>query len=71
MSVTTTTRGFVHLHRAALTIAIICIAFAVTAGLVVARLLTDSPAAPASSVSTVDVGSVDNGCQMAKPAQPC
>jgi hypothetical protein len=73
MSVTVrpTTRGFVHVHRAALTIVILSIAFAVAVGLLTARLLSDSTPAPASSVSTVHVGSTDDGCQMAKPAQPC
>lgn len=65
------TRGFVHVHRAALTIVILSIALAVTIGLLTARGVTDSRPAPATSVPTVHLDPIDGGCQPIRPAQPC
>jgi hypothetical protein len=46
-------------HRAALVIALLAMALAVTAGLLVARLVSDAAPAPATSVSTVHLPTID------------
>ena len=73
MSTTTraATRGFVHVHRAALTVVVLSIALVVTLGLLTARLVTDSTPAPTTPVPTVHLSPVYGGCQPTRPAQPC
>jgi hypothetical protein len=72
MSVTVApARSWIHLHRAALAIVLLSMALAATLGLLAARLVTAAvPVAPAS-VSGVHLEPTDNGCQLARPGQPC
>jgi hypothetical protein len=67
-------------HRAALVIVLLAMALAATAGLLVARIVSDAGAAPATSVSTVHVPrfvpvptpAQDNCPQMGRRGQtPC
>jgi hypothetical protein len=55
MSVTVHTPHFVwaRAHRAALVIVLLAMALAATTGLLIARIVSDAGAAPATSVSTV------------------
>ena len=71
VTVAASARGFAYIHRAALAIVILAMALATTLGVLVARILTESTPIPASSVSTVHLQPTDNGCQLARPGQPC
>ena len=66
--------GWVRTHVAALTIILLSIALAASVTLLVVRLTTSSSPVPVTTVS--DEGGkplppVDNGCQIARPGQPC
>lgn len=63
-------RGWVHLHRAALVIVVLCMALAATLGLLAARAFTGSTPVPASSVTIGHVPPVDNQCQLQRPGRP-
>jgi hypothetical protein len=73
MSVTVApTRSWIHTHRAALAIVLLSMALAATLGLLAARLVVPGavPIAP-TSVTGVHLEPTDNGCQVARPGQPC
>jgi hypothetical protein len=64
-------QSWARIHRAALVIIVLSLALAASLGVLAARLVTGAvPAAP-SSVSTVHLTPTDNGCQLARPGQPC
>jgi hypothetical protein len=76
MSVTVHTPQFIwaRAHRAALVIVLLAMALAAIGGLLVARLVSDAAAAPATSVSTVHVptSGQDNCPQMGRRGEtPC
>jgi hypothetical protein len=62
--------NWIGVHRAAVAIVILSVALAVTLGLLVASLVADSPRA-AAGPAVVQLDPVDNGCQLARPGQPC
>jgi hypothetical protein len=66
-------RVWTRAHRAALAIAVLGLALAATLGVLLATLLTGaaSPAVPGTSVSGTHLSPTDNGCQLARPGQPC
>jgi hypothetical protein len=73
MSVTVSApaRHWARVHRAALAIVLLSMALAACLGLLAARLVSGAvPAAPASTTG-VHLQVTDNGCQVARPGQPC
>jgi hypothetical protein len=73
MSVTVSApaRNWARVHRAALAIVVLSLALAASLGLLAARLVTGAvPVAPAST-SGVHLQVTDDGCQVARPGQPC
>lgn len=65
------TSSWARVHRAALAIILLSLALAASLGLLAARLVSNAvPVAPAS-VSGVHLQPTDNGCQTARPGQPC
>jgi hypothetical protein len=64
-------RSWARIHRAALAIIVLSVALAASLGLLAARLVSNAaPVAPAS-VTDVHLQPTDNGCQLARPGQPC
>jgi hypothetical protein len=63
--------GWVRAHRAAIVILVLELALAATLGVLAARLVSGPGPAPATSVSNVHLQPTDNGCQLARPGQPC
>jgi hypothetical protein len=55
-------------HRILLAVALLCVAFAATAGALVVRASGD---AVPSSPSVTNIQPLDDGCLSARPAQPC
>ena len=70
MTATAPVHSWAHVHRAALTIVLLAIALAAAVSVLAVRLTAGSPAIPATSISGSLLSS-DNGCQLARPGQPC
>jgi hypothetical protein len=74
MSATTAARpgpGWVRVHRAALAIAVLAVALAVTLSLLVVQLATRPEPVRAASGGVVQLDPVDDGCLQARPGRPC
>jgi hypothetical protein len=70
-TVHTPSRGWVRAHLAALTIVLLSIALAASLSLLVVRLTSGATPIPVTTVSGGDIQPTDNGCQVARPGQPC
>jgi hypothetical protein len=64
-------RSWARVHRAALAIILLSLALAASLGVLAARLVSTAVPVPPASVSTVHLQPTDNGCQVARPGQPC
>jgi hypothetical protein len=64
-------RSWARAHRAALAIIILSLALAASLSMLAVRLVSHAVPVSPASVTHVHLNPTDNGCQVARPGQPC